>query len=439
MNNLYLNPAGKFFLHAITAIALITFQLKPIPIHAQGLVFKNAALVSGIAGTNGAVYRFSNVTTNVDALVTISARSSSLATLSDLDLTGTGWNKAFQPQVNYFNDNTSGKNEWWMEFDISFVSPNTGTPVIVSDFDLTAIDIDGNGNRIREWVALYGLKSYTVESNSSLTVSDETEMVNGKQTVTGKRFEGPNTKYDDVDTNATRVMVTARYENKSQFRIRTGGTSNGNNIDADRMYSFWFKSFLYQTPVQGTLPVTLSSFTAKKADTRVLLNWTTEVEKNVSHFVIERSINGADFTDAGIIFTDGNTDTRRDYSFTDDVKNVTAALLYYRLKIVDMDGVYKQSVVRIIKLTDSKDAAVRMIVYPNPVINEVRVTLPLLWQDKPVTIQVINSNGTEVKKLVTSRAGQTEIVGIGNLPAGLYIVKASNGREVAVQQLIKAK
>jgi hypothetical protein len=65
--------------------------------------------------------------------------------------------------------------------------------------------------------------------------------------------------------------------------------------------------------------------------------------------------------------------------------------------------------------------------------------LPLLWQDKPVTIQVINSNGVEVKKVATSRAGQTETFGVGNLPAGLYMVKASNGREVTIQQLVKAK
>lgn len=193
MNKLNLNPAGKFFLHAITAIAFITFHLKPIPIHAQGLVFKNAALVSGTAGTNGAVYRYTNVTTNVDALVTIS-----------------------------------------------------------------------------------------------------------------------------------------------------------NNIEADRMYSFWFKSFSCQVPVQSTLPVTLSSFTAKKINSAVVLNWSTEVERNTSHFVIERSTNGPDFTDAGIIFTDGNADTHREYRFTDDFKSTTSTILYYRLKIVDLNGTYKQSAVRII-------------------------------------------------------------------------------------------
>jgi len=76
------------------------------------LVFKNAALASGQAGKDGAIYRFPSVKTGVDALVKISGRSSSLVKLENIDLTSTGFDKAFQPQVSYNNGDASRGNDW---------------------------------------------------------------------------------------------------------------------------------------------------------------------------------------------------------------------------------------------------------------------------------------------------------------------------------------
>ena len=92
---------------------------------AQELVFKDPVLISGVAGGDGAIYRFTKVNNYVDALVTINGRSSSLVSLVNLDMTFTGHGKAFQPQVTCNNNATlAGISDWWMEFKISFV--NTG-------------------------------------------------------------------------------------------------------------------------------------------------------------------------------------------------------------------------------------------------------------------------------------------------------------------------
>lgn len=440
MKQCYLKTANRFFINCIKIAALIVILSTSVAAQdQQGLVFKNPVLVDGKDKEDGALYRFPNVTTNVDALVTISGRSSSRVKLSSIDLTNTGWDKAFQPQVSYNSKGSIFGSDWWMEFEISFVNTNTGVVVPVPKYNLTAIDIDGDGNRVHEYVSLYGLKSYTVENRSLLSITNILENLLGILTNTGKKFVGSLTEYDNIDTSATRVMTTAAYENKSQFRIRAGGTSSAGSVSADRMYSFWFKSFSYQAPVEGTLPVTLSAFTARKAGSGVILNWSTEIQKNVSHFVVQRSVNGTDFTDAGIVFTnESNSTMHRDYSFTDDIKTVTANLIYYRLKTVDLDGKYEQSPVRIIRTAEDKDRQ-NILVYPNPVVSEVRVTLPVSWQGKQVTIQVINANGVVVKNITSSAAGQTENMNVGNLQAGLYIVKAVMGKEIAVQQLVKLK
>jgi hypothetical protein len=233
-------------------------------------------------------------------------------------------------------------------------------------------------------------------------------------------------------------MTTARYTNKSNFKVRTGGHSSDDDIDTERMYSFWFKSFTYQAPVQKPLPVMLSSFTAKKSSNQVLLNWITDIEKDVSHFVVEKSLNGKDYTDAGIIFTESNSAVRKEYNFKDELKNITSGLVYYRLKIVDLDGTYERSAVRIIRVAED-NAAGSITVYPNPVVSDIRITLSSTWQNRGVNIQVMNTNGQSVMQLANARPGQTETINVSKLTAGMYMVRVSNGIETAMQRFVKVK
>jgi hypothetical protein len=439
MSKLYLKPKKKTILFG-AMIAVIVMLAAPVSTQAQsGLVFKDAALVSGTDGQDGAVYKFPNVANNVDGYVKINGRSSSAVKLSSIDLTNTGWDKAFQPQIAYKNRSASySERDWWMEFEISFISVVDNSPVSISSMDVTAIDIDGDGDHVNEWVSMYNFESYTTERHTSLQVDDLLENILSILTLTGKKFSGPLTQYSNIDTSATKVMTTAKYTNKNKFRLRTGGHSNDNEISTDRMYSFWFKSFAYQAPVQSSLPVVLNSFTAKKASNQVLLNWSTDIEKNVSHFVIERSLNGKDFTDAGIIFTDGNSDVRKEYTFKDDMKSITSGLIYYRLKIVDLDGAYKQSAIRIIRVAEDNTAR-SITVYPNPVVSDVRITLSSTWKDHALNIQVLNTNGQSVLQIASARPGQTETINVGNLTPGMYIVKVSNGVETAMQRFVKMK
>jgi hypothetical protein len=191
--------------------------------------------------------------------------------------------------------------------------------------------------------------------------------------------------------------------------------------------------------VQGSLPITLSAFTAKKAGNGVMLNWSTEMEKNVSHYIVERSTNGSDFVDAGLLFSaESNSSVHKEYSFNDDVKNISASLLYYRLKIVDLDGKYEQSAIRTIRTAQEKERT-KILVYPNPAVSDVLITLPGTWQDKQVIVQIVNTNGLVVKNITDARAGQTENVNVAGLPPGIYIVKVTSGKETAVQQLVKMR
>lgn len=445
MRKLFSTPKKNSYAKNLAiALVVVLFNLvMSFDASAQGLVFKNSSRIasSGAAGQDGTVYRFPLVAPNVDALVTIKARSSSLVSLVSIDRSDIGHDKAFQPQVTYNNNTTpNGTSDWWMEFEISFVKTTTSTIVPVSSFDITALDIDGNGDQLNEWVSFYGLKSFTYEANTLLGSSNILELINGINSIVGKKYNGPTTNYTDIDTSATRVMITAAFENKNTFRLRTGGHSVGRNGAADRLYSFWFKTFNYQVPVEGSLPVKLSSFTVKKVDTKAVLDWVTDIEKNVSHYVIERSIDGTNFTDAGMIFTngDGNSDVRNYYSFKDDLKNITKGMVYYRLKMVDLDGKTEKSAIRVLRISEQNETT-SILTYPNPVIGDLRVTLPATWQDSKVVIDVVNSFGQVVKHIVNAKAGQTETVSMSDLGAGIYFVRATSGNSTATQRIVKTK
>ncbi len=407
--------------------------------NSQELVFKNAVLQSGVAGADGAVYRFPSVMAGTDALVKINGRSSSMVQLVTIDLTTTGFEKSFQPQVTYGSNNTApaGNSDWWMEFQVSFVQSYTNSATNVTKFDVTGIDIDGNDDKISEYQSYYGLQSYTLEDNSALTVSDVKETVAGVLKTTGKRFNGPVKYYVGVDTNATTVMATSTYVNTNTFRLRTGAVSTGVSGAADRMYSLWFKSFSYDAAITTTLPVTVINWNASYINNNIALKWTTTSEKNSSHFIIERSFDGVEYSDIAMLFAAGNSDMAINYTYNDKLPSGNSGIIYYRLKMVDLDGRYKSTDVRIVRIGKSGDD-VKILAYPNPVVNDLRITVPQNWQGKTIGYQVTNSNGQVVKSYTVQYAGQTEIINMSQVPAGMYVVRVINGNESAVQSIVKS-
>ena len=402
------------------------------------LVFKNPTLESGTALADNAVYRFKSVTNNVDALVKITGRSSSLVKVTNIDMPGTGYQNAFQPQITYNDGNASAFKNWWMDFDISFVNKSSGAAVSVSDFKVTGIDIDGDGSKLNEYVSFYNASSYVLENNSQLSVSNLLATILGLL-IPGREFDGPTTNYVDIDVTATRVMTTVNYVNKSNFRMRAGAqTGNTSSSAAERQYSFWFKGFTYNTPVQATLPIKLVSFNAMLNNAKVDLKWITAEEKNVSHFSIEKSLDGKTYTEAGIVFAYGNSNETLTYNFSDNSINPSKpSVVYYRLRSIDIDGKSQVSEVRVIRIGKQNELTAKILAYPNPVVNEVRVTIPNSWQGKKVTFEVMNLTGQMIERRETGTGSQTETINLSKVAPGNYMVRVTCNGEIAMQKVVK--
>lgn len=443
----YLYPAGRVLSTPLSQslkkyiLLLLFIALAALSFATGGggkLNFKNSHLVSGQAKQDGAVYRFPDVDTDFDALVKIKARSSALVYLVNLDMSNKGFDKAWQPQVGYNNNSAPGAADWWMDFEMTFVKKGTDIPVIINEFDLTAIDIDGNGHLIREYIGFYGLSSYILEATSVLSIIDLSGLIGGLTGVIGKRFNGPTTNFTDIDTSGTTVMTTAKYLNTTTYTLRIGGMSLGASSSTERMYSLYFKDFQYNQPQQSTLPVKLKSFDAKLASNKAMLNWVSSAEINFSHYILERSMDGRNYSDVTMVFGNSSQVGDLSYSYSEDLGKVSSGLYYYRLKLVDIDGSYKYSKVRILKL-NSKNAGVAVTTYPNPVANELRITIPSEWQDRKVVYDMFSTNGKMVKRVVSNSASQTETIYLNDIHPGTYVIRLSSGAESAVQQIVKSK
>jgi|CXWL01.1.fsa_nt_gi hypothetical protein len=399
------------------------------------LKFENVSLQSGSAGANGAVYKFPMVNNDLDALMTITGRSSSLVTINNIDIPSQGFAKAFQPQIKYNNGNVTGATTWWIEFQIQFVNKNTTIPAAINNFHVTGLDIDGNNDKLKEWDAFYGGNSYTTENNTQLAVSNVTGTIN-LPSLAGKQFLGTSIDHSGIDTAATELMTTVSYTNTSSITIRLGATTTGSASNANRMYSVWFKDFAYTAP--QTLPVKLTSFTAMlNNNSKVDLKWSTATETNLSHFIIERSTDGTNYGDAGMVFAYGNTTAKSEYTFADNISNIQSGVVYYRLHSIDVDGKNQYSDVRIIRISKQAENNITILTYPNPVSNEVRITIPANWQNKKVVYELFSVNGQAARKIETASSGQTETLNISNLNSGLYIVKVTCEGKTAQQKIVK--
>jgi hypothetical protein len=231
-------------------------------------------------------------------------------------------------------------------------------------------------------------------------------------------------------------MVTGTWLNSSEVFFRLGAENTSTTQSqgaADRLYSMWFKTFRYLGATY--LPVTLINWKAELAKNNVNLKWTSTMEKNAKEYIIERSFNGREFSRIGVVAAAGNSENRKDYAFTDKTGNYDG-MIYYRLKSADIDGKDRISEIRTVRAGKSTEMSI--VTYPNPVVNELKITVPSNWQGKKIMYEVFNVNGSAVLKMVRENAAVTESLHVNSLRAGMYVVRVTSGTESAFQQVIKS-
>jgi hypothetical protein len=168
------------------------------------------------------------------------------------------------------------------------------------------------------------------------------------------------------------------------------------------------------------LPITLTHFAAERSIGGVRLTWATASEKNSARFEVERSVDGKAFERIGTVAAAGRAHA---YELADRQLPATA-VLYYRLRQVDLDGTASYSPVRTVTTTTTAAAlAASLTVYPTQAVAgqplRYATTGPALAAD--ATLEVYDATGRCLRRQAAGPA--TGVLAVEGLASGWYWVR----------------
>ncbi len=183
------------------------------------------------------------------------------------------------------------------------------------------------------------------------------------------------------------------------------------------------------------LPLQLLHFSGVLSNDIAWLQWETLQESGFSHFVVQRSFDGTNFTDIGNINGKGSI-SKNDYTFVDnDLKTQPGLKAFYRLRLVDNDGRFTYS--RILRF-DREPTQTILHAFPNPAVHSLNLTFD---QNKKgmVMINITDLKGeTVIKQAESMNAGRASItLDISALPSAVYIISLVNTSGTMQQKFVK--
>jgi hypothetical protein len=162
--------------------------------------------------------------------------------------------------------------------------------------------------------------------------------------------------HDDGSTNTDHKWRTEENNLIIDGNAATGSIRSTVSLSDLNLFTFG------STTSINPLPVNLLSFTGYGTPKGNVLNWTTASEQNNHFFCIQRSSNGNQFSQIGMVNGHGTSSNLQYYAFTDSL--ISTNPVYYRLKQTDNDGKFTYSL--IIRIEPAMRDLQEVIAYPNP-------------------------------------------------------------------------
>ncbi|MEM7161637.1 MAG: T9SS type A sorting domain-containing protein [Bacteroidota bacterium] len=197
-------------------------------------------------------------------------------------------------------------------------------------------------------------------------------------------------------------------------------------------YMAYINGGLYQSPQPLTpnnvpLPVILSNFEVHPYSANAaLLEWQTLSEINSDYFSIERSMTGEDWEFLGQVKAGENSVIPIAYSFVDSqfpAGRDRSSYLYYRLRMVDLDGTFEFSDIRSLRI--EQDQANQLHIFPNPTTDLLQVDVGSLGMNEKLFIEIYAHTG----QLLLSKAfnnAETIRLDLSSFPKGHYPIIVRN-------------
>ena len=213
------------------------------------------------------------------------------------------------------------------------------------------------------------------------------------------------------------VSVMASASMVSDYIVRLGVKTGAAFTSSDYDYPVINGEWEDYIGPQTTLPVTLVSFTAVKADQNAILKWETSTEENSDQFVIQKSADARQWQDIGTIKAAGSSSVTNRYSLVDNQPLV--GVNYYRLKIMNADGHFTLSEIRRLDFRSNPQNVIAL--YPNPARNKTALVFEKAPQTN-ITITIYNNAGQIMRTYYFIGGRYVHDLDVSGLAQGIYHV-----------------
>jgi hypothetical protein len=233
--------------------------------------------------------------------------------------------------------------------------------------------------------------------------------------------------------------------NPSVFNMRITSATVGDSVVTFR-YSY-VDAAMMKDPSPATysvmwlvpLPADRLTAIAELNGNVATVKWSTLSEQNTSYFIVERSIDNVNWSVTGSsIKAAGNSSVKKEYQLPDNISDLMQnKAIYYRVKLVDIDGRITYSNVTVVRLS----AKIQVAAWPNPFQSSITINITT---DNATTfnIKLMDVNGRLIRNFnhaVGRGTSQTTLRDLERLPQGIYLLDMTDQRSGtnSVQRLIK--
>lgn len=189
----------------------------------------------------------------------------------------------------------------------------------------------------------------------------------------------------------------------------SNGTTNNVLLSA-------FQSNANLAPAGAVLPVKFSGINIKSDGGNAKLTWNVATELNVSAYEVQRSSDASNFSTVGSLPASG----KASYSFMDT--KTPAGKVFYRVKSIDLDGLYCYSPV--VELNTGSGAVV-LKVFPLPAQNQVTIQHPAATNITKLSLNA--EDGRIIRLMVPPQGAVQTTLDLSALKPGLYLLRLDDG------------
>ncbi len=249
-----------------------------------------------------------------------------------------------------------------------------------------------------------------------------------------------NSWYALTDNSGVSYAPSAYRTNTSNFTLTsaTFTTSGTYNLKLSSDLLTGCPSAFTNTTIQVNMlvPLRLVQFNGTYFDGRLFFNWQTEDEYNVSHFEVEESTDGNNFTE--LIRQPAQTNFSITHFYKAEKNKRLTQSTHYRLKVTDLDGTRQYSKIILLK-PDGSDNGIS--VSPNPFSNYLQLKY-LTRENSGIHIRIYSASGQLMnisRHKVLAGYNSVSINKLEFLQKGMYflVITDDNNHEIQFRKIVK--